>query len=136
MLASQQTHKLLQNVALPYKTFTSPIDPSPKFVAGENVLGSVKGFCVQRPGFSDYLESVPTTFTDIQRIFGWTRWDGTTEIVMVVDMVAGVPAVYKYVIGSDASFVLIHTAGAISDPYDFVAENNVVYFSNNYDSWK
>src|SRR6516225_2013956 len=96
------------NTALPYITFNSPIDQTPQFEAGRNVMTSAKQFCMMRPGFADYLESTPTTFNHLQRLFSWANWSGQ-YFVLAVDLLAtGQSAVYKFQVGTDSSFVQIH----------------------------
>jgi len=94
-----------------------------------DILTSITGYAERRPGFSDSVEVTPTTFNNLQRLFTWDRTDGTF-IEMACDInVAGVATVWKRVIGTDNSFILIYT-DASSTPFDFVVSNNTCYFSN------
>ena len=137
-LASQFSHKLLLNTALPYKTFTSPIDQDPQFVGGRNVMINSKAFCAMRPGFADYLEPVPTTFNHLMRFYSWARWDGTYFVMAVDKLPTGQMAVYKFQVGSDSSFVRILTememvGAAVTTsgvPFSFTVANNYLFISN------
>jgi len=135
--AEQYSHKIIDNTALPYITFNSPIDQTPQFEGGRNVMISGRQYCAMRPGFADYLEPTPTTFNHLQRFFSWARWDGT-YFVMAVDLQAsGKSAVYKFQVGTDASFVKIHEEPtATGVPYSFTTANNYLFSSNGNDTFK
>src|SRR3954469_16550987 len=129
------THKVLTDLRIPYRTFDSPIDPDPAFQDGSNILVSFTGRLQRRPGFSATLEQVASSFTNLQRIFLWKRWDGTANAgyyAMFCDVARGIAKVYRYHIGSDASAVLIWTSTS-AEPFDFVVSANLCFFGNGTD---
>ncbi len=130
-LESQLAHRNISNTNLPYKSNVSPTETDPCYIPGSfNVLTSITGFAERRPGFADTVESVETLFNNLQRLFTWDRFDGTF-IEMAVDINASNQAtVYKRVVGTDLSFILIYTDTGSATPFDFVVSNNAVYFSN------
>lgn len=126
-----QEHRTIGNLALPYKSYVHPQSTESMFVTGsQNLMTSPKGYAERRFGFSDTVESTPTTFNNLQRLFSWNRFDGTF-IEMACDINASNDAVvYKRVVGQDASFISIFTDTGSSSPFDFLVSNNQVYFSN------
>lgn len=128
---SQLAHRNLRTTNLPYITNVSPIDTEAKYISGsKDLLTSINGYAERRPGFADAVETTPTAFNSLQRLFTWDRTDGTF-IVMASDVSAGNRSVvYKMVLGADASFVSIWADPNSNTPYDFVVSNNTVYFSN------
>lgn len=123
-------HRVLSNLALPYITNVSPSDTDPHFVSGSaDILTSVNNYAERRPGFATTVETTPTTFNNLQRLFAWDRFDGTF-IEMACDINAsGFAQVFKRVIGTDASLVSIFT-DTVGTSFDFLVSNNTVYFSN------
>lgn len=127
---SQLAHRVLGNLALPYVTNVSPASTDPHFVSGSaDILTSVNQYAERRPGFATAVETTPTVFNNLKRLFAWDRFDGTF-IEMACDVNAGGFAqVFKRIVGTDASFVSIFTDTAAT-VFDFVVSNNTVYFSN------
>jgi hypothetical protein len=127
---SQIAHRNVRNTNLPYKSNVSPIETDPCYVSGsQDLLTSIVGTAERRPGFADSVETTPTVFNNLQRLFTWDRFDGTF-IEMACDVNAsGQAVVYERIVGSDDSFVAIFT-DTVPDVFDFVVSNNTVYFSN------
>jgi len=100
-------------------------------LGSQDLMTGMNGYCERRPGFANAVESVPTPFNNLQRLFTWDRFDGTF-IEMACDINASNQAVvYKRVIGIDNSFVAILTDTTNNAmAFDFVVSNNTVYFSN------
>lgn len=127
---SQLAHRVLGNLALPYISNVSPANTDPHFVSGSSdILTSINGYAERRPGFASNVETTPTVFNNLQRLFTWDRFDGTF-IDMACDInSSGFAQVYKLVVGIDSSFISIFT-DTVNTPFDFVISNNTVYFSN------
>lgn len=138
MLASKTQHKTIPNTALPFVTNTSPTSASAQYVGGSNVLTSIKGQAELRPGFPDAMESSPVVLgagETISRTFLWSKWSGQYYCMMsTVD--ASNSYVYKMAIGSDASFVKIHTCAGSTNPFRYQTANDTVYFGNEVDMKK
>src|SRR5207249_2843215 len=123
--------------AVKYDTQSSPLNLDPRWIAGQNILTSIKGQCERRPGFPAGIETNTTTFSgNIQRILGWRKWGGPTFVLVneVTDMKS---VVYFIVVGnpSYSNFTTLYTSNAPT-PFDFSSFNNVLYFSNGADSRK
>lgn len=127
-MATQFAHRVITSVNLPYRTFNSPVSTDPLFESGLNVLTNQKGIAQVFPGFNATLEQVATTFVSLKRIFVWKRWNNGPYIAMFCD-IDGTAKVYKYQFGTDTSAVLLFTS-ASTEPFDFVEDNNWVYFGN------
>ncbi len=129
---SQLAHRVLTNLALPYQTNVSPTMTDPHFISGStDILTSINGYAERRPGFSTNVETTPTTFNNLQRLFSWDRFDGTFFIMACDINASGFAVVYKLQVGVDASFVSIFTEpNTTGSAYDFVTSNNTLYFSN------
>lgn len=133
-MAEALNHHYFKNPCVPYISNISVTDTRPHFVAGSNVLTSIKGQLEKRPGHVAF-ETSPTTFAHpVQRTFGWRLWGGAF-FVMVNTVGGGQSVVWKYKIGTDTSFVSIFTSSSAA-PFDFVVGNNVVYFGNGTDMQK
>src|ERR1700731_3969996 len=130
LINKSHAHRTINNLALPYRSYTHPESTTSQFVAGsQDLLTSPKGYAERRPGFSDTLENVPTAFNNLQRIFGWNTFSGQF-VQMACDINASNQAVvYKRVVGVDNSFVSIFT-DSTANVFDFVVSNSIVYFSN------
>jgi hypothetical protein len=128
---SQLAHRVISSPNLPYISNVSPSNTDPHYIVGSaDILTSINGYAERRPGFANTVETTPTTFNNLSRLFTWDRWDGTF-IIMACDInSSGYAVVYKYIVGSDISFVSILTDSSSATPYDFVTSNNTVYFSN------
>lgn len=128
-------HRTFTNVALPYQSNSSPIDTDPSFVAGQNVLTSLRNFLERFPGFAAQIETTATKFTKLKRIFVWRRWDdpasGATRGAYIV-MFSDGAKVYKLQLGTDPQAVLIWTDGTsgTGEYFDYVEANNQCYFGN------
>jgi len=122
--------------SLPYKTFTDITSNEPNLVSGsQNILTTAQQLMERIPGFSDAVETTPTTFTAAARNLWWVLWAEAAFINIVCDVSGGVAKVYKYKVGSDTSFVLIFTSSAAA-PFDFVISNNTLYMGNGTDMRK
>ncbi len=138
---SQVEHRGTSNLALPYISNASVIDTTTHFISGtQNILTGLRGWSERRPGFSQAVESVASTFTNLQRSFTWQRWANSTPnggafIWMGCDVSGGVAKVYKYIFGVDTSAVLLWTSTSAT-PFDFVVSNNTCYFGNGTDMKK
>lgn len=133
-LAQDILHNPIINTALPYDVTANPVNTTPVYVGGLNVLTSYKKFAERRPGF-EVFESAVTTFSgDIRRLFVWQRW-GADFYAMLNEVTATQSIVYKFQIGTDASFISIFTSSS-TEPFDFVVSNNHVFFGNGTDMQK
>ena len=136
--ASQTAHKLTSDTALPYISNSSITSVNPQFITGsQNILTGLLEWAERRPGFSN---SIASGFTNCVRNFPWRRWTGSTPnggafIRMFCDIDSGHAKVYKMIVGTDASPVLIWTSAAV-EPFDFVVSNNTCYFGNGTDMKK
>lgn len=118
--------------SIPYISNQSPTVTDPCYISGStDILTSIIGYAERRPGFADAVETTPTTFVNLQRLFTFERNDGAIYIMACDLLATNVVKVYKYFVDSDTSFVLIYTESIASGiPYDFVVSNNTLYFSN------
>lgn len=133
---SQLAHRVLTSLALPYQTNVSPTMTDPHFISGStDILTSINGYAERRPGFSTNVETTPTTFNNLQRLFTWDRFDGTFYIMACDVNSSGVAQVFKYQVGVDTSFVSVYIDDK-STVFDFVTSNNTLYFSNGNTAWK
>src|SRR6266850_728106 len=138
---SRTVHRTVADTALPYVTNSSVISTDPQYIGGRNVMTSVRQWAERRPGFSASVESSPTVFSDLKRQFIWRRWTtpGTALagkfIWMGCDISGGFAKVYKMIVGTDASAVLLWTS-TTSEPFDFVVSNNTCYMGNGTDMKK
>jgi hypothetical protein len=127
---SQLAHRVLSNLALPYITNVSPTSTDPYYCLGStDILTSINGYAERRPGFATAVETTPTAFNNLQRLFTWDRFDGTFYVMACDVNSSGFAQVYKMQVGVDLSFVSIFT-DTVATPFDFVVSNNTVYFSN------
>jgi hypothetical protein len=135
-LESQLAHRVLGNLALPYITNVSPASTEPHYTSGStDILTSINGYAERRPGFATNVETTPTVFNNLQRLFTWDRFDGTF-FVMACDVNAnGFAQVFKMQVGTDPSFASIFT-DTQATPFDFVVSNNTIYFSNGHTAKK
>jgi hypothetical protein len=126
----QLSHWVIRSSNLPYVSNLSPTSTDPCFLPGStDLITSINGYAGRGPGFADTVESTPTTFNNLQRLFTWDRFDGNF-IEMACDVnSSGFAQVFKRVIGTDASFSSIFT-DTTATPFDFRVSNDTVYFSN------
>jgi hypothetical protein len=130
-LESQLAHRNLSQTALPYKSYVSPTDSDPFFASGSaDILTSSRGYFERRPGFATALESSITTFNSPQRIKTWNRWDGTFIVMLSNINGSNQAEVWKFVVGTDSSFVKLFTDTGSATPHDYVVSNNTIYFGN------
>lgn len=131
---SALAHRVFRDPAFPYITNNSPVSTETFFDSGSvDILTSIAGIAQRRPGFADYVETTPTFFVNLKRIYTWDRFDGNFYIMFCDLLVSGVANVYKLQVGVDASAVLIYTdPNPTNTPYDFVSSNNTLYFSNGF----
>lgn len=138
---SRTVHKLVDDTALPYVTNSSVISTDPQYIGGSNCMTSLRQWLERRPGFSQTVESVTTSFSNLQRQFVWRRWNtpGTLKagafLWMGCDVSGGVAKVYKMELGVDPSAVLLWTSTS-AEPFDFVNSNNTCYMGNSTDMKK
>lgn len=127
---AQLANRVVTSTSLPYKSNISPLESDPCFVPGsQNIMTSTSGFAERRLGFSNFVETTPTVFNNLQRLFTWERFDGTF-IEMACDINSSNQAVvYKLLTGTNNSFISIYTDTS-STPFDFVVSNNTIYFTN------
>src|ERR1044071_3353941 len=126
-------HHYLQQTSLPYITNANVVETQPHFVAGSNVMSSLRGFCQKRPGTTAW-ETSPTTFADpVKRLFQWRLWAST--FIVICNTVGSTSKVYKYAVGTDTSFQLIYTS-TTATAFDFSLSNNQLYFGNGVDMKK
>lgn len=133
-MALDLKHRTVANMALPYITNASPIAGSPRFVAGSNVMTSIKGYAERRPGFPTYTSDNYAS-DKIRRFFTWNTWAGVF-FVMMCEVESAATKVYKLKVGTDATFVLIHTDATSTEPFDFAVAANHVFFCNGTDMKK
>ncbi len=131
-------HLRLEAAALPYITNASIVESRPHWVTGSHdTLTSIRNWTERRPGFPVYTADAFASTTSIQNWFTWKRWGSSFYLMIcVVDTTAGTSKVYKQKIGTDATFVLIHTCSTSSEVFDFVEANNFVFFGNGVDMKK
>lgn len=132
-LKKSRAYRTFVNTAVPYRSFINPLTSGTAdtlLVPGsQNVLTSPKGYAERRYGFANALESTPTVFNNLQRIFSWNTFSGQF-IQMACDInSSGFAQVYKMVQGVDASFVSLFT-DTTANVFDFSTSNNTCYFSN------
>jgi hypothetical protein len=128
-LASQTKHRVIEDTAVPYKSYADITSNQANFVAGQNILTTSQQLMERRPGFSDKMETTLTTFTALAREFRWSKFDGTSFYSMVNDISGGLSKVYKLQIGVDTSYSLLFTS-ASSSPFDFAASSNTLFYGN------
>ena len=129
-LETQLAHRVITNLALPYITNISPASTEPHFTTGStNILTSINGYAERRPGFATSVETVPTVFNNLQRLFTWDRFDDTFFVMACDVNASGFSQVFKMQVGTDPSFLSIFTDTS-GTPFDFVVSNNTLYFSN------
>lgn len=127
-------HRYAPNAAVKYDVQSSPLDSAsdPRWIAGSNILTSIKGACERRPGFPAGIETNTTTFTgSIQRIYGWRKWGGP-YFVLVNRITETSSDIYFIVVGnpSYSNFTLLYSDTASTKPFDFSSYNNLLYFGN------
>ena len=128
---SQLANRVVTTTSIPYRSNISAIESDPCYVPGsENIMTSSTGFAERRPGFSSTVETTPTTFNDLQRLFTWERFDGTFIEIACDISSSNQSRVYTLIVGVDSSFSLLYTDTSSSSPFDFVVSNNTLYFSN------
>lgn len=130
----QLQHRVLTNTALPYITNESVISGTPRFVAGSNVKTSISGFSERRPGFPTYTADNYST-DKIRRFHTFRRW-GADFYAFLVEVESAACKVYKQRVGTDATFVLIHTDSVSTEPFDFAVSANHIFFGNGTDMKK
>src|SRR4051812_38223347 len=108
-VASQTKHRVIENTAVPYKSYADSTSNEANFVAGQNVMNTSQQLMERRPGFSDKMETNLTTFTALAREFRWSKFDGTSFYSMVNDISGGLSKVYKLKIGVDTAYSLLFT---------------------------
>ena len=121
----------------PYRSNSSPTDDTPHFIQGsQNVLATIGGTLQKRQGFSDPLEVAASTIPGkVVRLFAWKRWAGSATnpgayIWMACAITGSTSTVWKYQVGTDASFSLLWTDAGSATPFDFQDSNNFVFFGN------
>lgn len=131
-------HNRIENVALPYITNASVIESRPHLISGStDLLQTVQNTLIKRPGFPTYTADSYGANPEIVRWFTWQRWGGGFYVMIcVIDATAGSSKVYKQLVGTDATFQLIHTDATSSEPFDFEESNNHVFFANGTDMKK
>jgi hypothetical protein len=134
----QFNHNRIENTALPYISNASITEARPHLVDNStNTYGSIRGWLERRPGFSTYTADTFGVNTKLLRWFTWQRWNSSFYVMLsVVDAVAVTSKVYKQKVGTDATFVLIHTDSTSAEPFDYVESNNFVFFGNGTDMKK
>src|SRR3990172_4600870 len=132
--AQKLIHRFIDSGALPYASYGSPTRTDPSWQEGSNLLTSMEEVSERRPGFVTF-ETTPTTFaSNIRRQFVWRRWN-SSRFLMLNEVSLTQSKVYKLLIGTDASFILIHTS-SVGEPFDFIVSNNTVFFGNGTDMKK
>lgn len=129
-LESQLAHRVFRSANLPYVSNASPASTDPIFIPGsKDILCTTLGYATRRPGFADYVETTPTTFTNLQnqQCFEFT---GGVFVEFANEITSNSSVVYKRQIGTDASYVSVFTDAASTNEFQFTASNNTVYFSN------
>lgn len=142
--ASKTEHREVKTTNFKFQTYDSPASEDIMWQDGRNLWINPRGYTERRPGFSLALEGTPVALTgEVQRLFSWRRWDedssgatrGKFYVMASTLSPGGLSSVYKLEVGTDASFVLLHSSFS-ADPYDYVTSNNYVYFSNGSDCYK
>lgn len=144
MQAENLSHHYQSNTALPYFPNSSVTSKDIQFIAGTNVLTSIKEYAERRPGFPAYLADTSFTFSgSIQRMFTWRRWTGASVtlsgsfFVMYSVITSTASVVYKQRVGTDALPVWLHqdsTQTAI--PFEYCLSNDFVFFGDGTDMMK
>jgi|SRR5581483_2453354 len=125
-------HHYTQQTNLPYITNANVTETRPHYVAGQNVLSSLKGYVEKRYGNPTYTTDIFNG--SVQRLFGWRRWSGAF-FVMASVTTSSQSKVYKLQIGTDTTFQSIFTSSSTT-AFDFTVSNNQVYFGNSTDMEK
>ncbi len=121
---------------IPYKSYADITSDNANFVLGsQNILTTAQQLMERIPGFSDSIETSPTTFTAVKASGWWAKWGGARFIHFVNDISGGFSKVYKFEVGVDANYVLIFTSST-SAAFDFVISNDTLYMGNNTDMRK
>src|SRR5207248_10335047 len=95
-LETQLAHRVLSNLALPYITNIPPASTEPHYTSGStDILTSINGYAERRPGFAAAVETTPTAFTNLQRLFTWDRFDGTFFVMACDVNASNLAVVYK-----------------------------------------
>lgn len=132
-------HRVISNLALPYITNLSPTDPTDRFVGGQDILTSVKGFLEKRPALDDGIFAT-TQFASgaVKRIAKYEKWDGSIFLMLSLTNATPWSRVYKYKVGTDSDWVHLSAAedSTSDEPFDFVVANNHVFFGNGVLMWK
>lgn len=122
-------HRLIQDLALPYASYVTPVEDTPYIAQGYNVMTSSRRVLERRPGFSGQLEKVLTTLGGrIENIDTWRRWNGSNFVMLSVVTTTD-SRVFKLEIGRDNSFTQIFSIPG-TQPFSFIAQNNTCYFGN------
>lgn len=123
------SHRLIDDLALPYASYVTPVESTPYIASGYNVMTSTRRVLERRPGFSGQLEKVLTTLGGrIENIYTWRRWNGSNFCMLSV-VTPTDSRVFKYEIGKDASLSQIFSIKG-TEPFSFIARNNTCYFGN------
>lgn len=135
--SSKTQHKTFPNTALPFVTNTSVTSAAPQFVAGSNMLTSIRGQAERRPGWPLSLESTPVTMgaaEQIIRTFLWQKWDGTVY-AMYSTVDATKSYVYKLAVGTNLTAIKIFTSSS-TVPFWYQTANDTIYMGNGTDMIK
>lgn len=125
--AAQTGHRLIDDMAIPYVTFDSPVADTPAFEDGLNILTSMRRVLERRPGFATPVEASVTNLPGtINNIFTWRRWS-SSFFVMLSIAANGHSQVWKLELGVDASFSLLLDIPGTTEPFSFIARNNFCF---------
>ncbi len=134
---NDKQHLRITDVALPYITNTSVIDPDPHYVLGSHdVLTSIDGTATKRPGWTRFPTAAsPFAASSIKRYFFWQQ-STSAEFIFISVISAADSLVYKHKIGTDTDWVSIHSCSTNQEPFDYTVSHGFVFFSNGTDNKK
>lgn len=126
-------HKRITNPSLPYVTSGSPTEGRPSYSAGFDCLSDINGFLARRNGFHVSPSTVTQIANPVRRYFFWERQTAALvfDQYIILSVTSGSTSiVYKLKIGTDTDFASIHTDSGSTQPFDYCAANNFLFFSN------
>jgi hypothetical protein len=118
-------------------TNTSVTSASPQWVAGSNVLTSIRAQAERRPGWPTALEASPISLgagETIKRTCTWSKWSGQ-YYAMYFTVDATKSYIYKLAIGSDTTAVKLFTSSSTT-PFWYQTANDTIYMGNGTDMVK
>src|SRR5216683_5288150 len=95
-------NRVITETNLPYISNQNVTFTEARFITGSSdILTSIAGQCERRPGFSDALEPIPTTFNNLQRVFTWDDFNNNFYTMICDTNASNQAVVYKFQNGVD-----------------------------------